>query len=94
MKFSHFVLALACPALAVDAPLLAQVPVRTGTASTMVVSATKTEEDPLDVPAPVSVISGDELRRHGARTVAEALQDDAAATWTRSAWRRQGINSA
>ena len=41
----------------------------------MVVSATKSEEDALDVAAPVSVVSGDELRRHGAKTVAEALQD-------------------
>jgi len=41
----------------------------------MVVSATKVAEDPLDVAAPVSVVSGDELRRHGAKTVADALQD-------------------
>ncbi len=41
----------------------------------MVVSATKAEEKALDVAAPVSVVSGDELRRHGAKTVAEALQD-------------------
>jgi iron complex outermembrane receptor protein len=41
----------------------------------MVVSATKSPEDALDIPAPVSVVSGDELRRRGAKTVAEALQD-------------------
>jgi outer membrane receptor protein involved in Fe transport len=75
MRFSHVALALAGPALALPTALLAQVPVRTGTASTMVVSATKVEEDSLDVAAPVSVVSGDELRRRGAKTVAEALQD-------------------
>ena len=41
----------------------------------MVVSATKADEDALDVAAPVSVVSGDELRRRGAKTVADALQD-------------------
>ena len=41
----------------------------------MVVSATKSPEDALDIAAPVSVVSGDELRRRGAKTVAEALQD-------------------
>lgn len=75
MSFSRSALAFVGSFLALDTALLAQAPVRTGTATTMVVSATKSEEDPLDVPAPVSVISGDELRRHGAKTVAEALQD-------------------
>jgi len=62
-------------ALAIPAALLAQVPVNAGTNATMVVSATKASENALDVAAPVSVVSGDELRRHGAKTVAEALQD-------------------
>ena len=63
------------PLLALDTALLAQAPARTGAMATMVVSATKSPEDPLDVAAPVSVVSGDELRRHGAKTVADALQD-------------------
>ncbi|HSB64056.1 MAG TPA: TonB-dependent receptor [Thermoanaerobaculia bacterium] len=75
MKFSLTALALAGPVLALDTALLAQAPARTGMTSTMVVSATKVEEDALDVPAPVSVVSGEELRRHGAKTIAEALQD-------------------
>ncbi len=75
MSFSRAALAFIGSALALDTAVVAQVPVRTGTASTMVVSATKAEEDALDVAAPVSVVSGDELRRHGAKTVAEALQD-------------------
>src|ERR1039457_1484325 len=62
-------------ALASPAALLAQVPVNAGTSATMVVSATKASENALDVAAPVFVVSGDELRRHGAKTVAEALQD-------------------
>ncbi|MDQ2970587.1 MAG: TonB-dependent receptor [Acidobacteriota bacterium] len=41
----------------------------------IVVSATKGPEDPADVPASVSTVSGDELRRRGVRTIAEALQD-------------------
>ena len=75
MTFSRAALAFAGPVLALHTALLAQAPVGTGAATTMVVSATKAEEDALDVAAPVSVVSGDELRRHGAKTVAEALQD-------------------
>jgi len=41
----------------------------------VVVSATKVPEDPVDVPGAVSVVTGEELRRRGARTVADALQD-------------------
>ena len=41
----------------------------------VVVSATKGPEDPVDVAAPVSVVTGDELRRQGVKTVAEAIQD-------------------
>lgn len=41
----------------------------------VVVSATKMPEDPVDVAGPVSVVSGDDLRRAGTRTVAEAIQD-------------------
>ena len=62
--------ALACPV-----PLLAQTSATPGTAATMVVSATKISENALDVAAPVSVVSGDDLRRRGAKTVADALQD-------------------
>jgi outer membrane receptor protein involved in Fe transport len=72
---SRAALALVGPVLALDTALLAQAPARTGTTTTMVVSATKSSEDALDIAAPVSVISGDELRRRGAKTVADALQD-------------------
>lgn len=41
----------------------------------IVVSATKGAEDALEVPASASVISGDALRRAGAKTVADALQN-------------------
>ena len=41
----------------------------------VVVSATKVEEDIVDVPASVSVVRGEELRRRGTRTLAQALQD-------------------
>lgn len=41
----------------------------------VVVSATRTPRRTSDVPGQVSVITGAELRRRGARTVAEALQD-------------------
>ncbi|MGZ5430433.1 MAG: TonB-dependent receptor [Thermoanaerobaculia bacterium] len=75
MPFSRAALAVAGPLLALDTALLAQAPVRTGATTTMVVSATKSSEDALDIAAPVSVISGDELRRRGAKTVADALQD-------------------
>lgn len=44
-------------------------------AASVVVSATKVDEDPEQIPNAVSVVSGDELRRRGARTVAEAIQD-------------------
>jgi outer membrane receptor protein involved in Fe transport len=40
-----------------------------------VVSANKMRSDAVAVPASVSVVSGAELRRHGAKTIAEALQD-------------------
>ncbi|MFY9550060.1 MAG: TonB-dependent receptor [Thermoanaerobaculia bacterium] len=41
----------------------------------IVVSATKMPEPEVDVPHSVSVIQGEELRRRGTRTVADALQD-------------------
>jgi iron complex outermembrane receptor protein len=41
----------------------------------IVVTATKTPKDPTQVPSSVSVVRGDELRRRGVKTVAEALQD-------------------
>ncbi len=68
-------LALACCVLSPPATLFAQAPARASASATMVVSATKNPEDALDIAAPVSVVSGDELRRRGAKTVAEALQD-------------------
>jgi iron complex outermembrane receptor protein len=41
----------------------------------IVVSATKTTKDAADVPNGTAVVRGDELRRRGTRTLAEALQD-------------------
>jgi outer membrane receptor protein involved in Fe transport len=41
----------------------------------VVVSASKVPEDPADVASAVSIVTGEELRRRGARTVADALQD-------------------
>jgi outer membrane receptor protein involved in Fe transport len=41
----------------------------------VVVSATKGPEDAVDVAASVAVVSGDQLRRQGAKTVADALQN-------------------
>src|SRR4249919_3428752 len=39
----------------------------------VVVSATKMAQDPLDIPADITVVSGEELRRMGTTTLAEAL---------------------
>src|SRR5256885_9663277 len=41
----------------------------------IVVSATKTSRNPLDVPNGTAVVSGRELRRSGARTLSDALID-------------------
>src|SRR5262245_13171045 len=41
----------------------------------VVVSATKSEQEMIDVPNSVTVVSGDELRRAGTQTVADALQN-------------------
>ena len=41
----------------------------------VVVSATKGPEEAIDVPASVAVVTGDQLRRQGAKTVADALQN-------------------
>ncbi|HEY6866572.1 MAG TPA: TonB-dependent receptor [Candidatus Eisenbacteria bacterium] len=41
----------------------------------IVISATKISKDVAEIPNAASVVSGDELRRRGTRTVAEALQD-------------------
>jgi outer membrane receptor protein involved in Fe transport len=51
-------------------------PVRTPSASAqIVVSATKVPEDALDVAGIVAVVTGEELRRTGARTLQDALQN-------------------
>ncbi len=75
MKLFRTGFALAGCALSLPAALFAQAPARTGASANLVVSATKSPEDALDIAAPVTVVSGDELRRRGARTIAEALQD-------------------
>ena len=41
----------------------------------IVVSATKSPEETVEIPGATSVVSGDELRRSGAKTVADALQN-------------------
>jgi outer membrane receptor protein involved in Fe transport len=41
----------------------------------VVVSATKMAQDPVDIAGDITVISGDELRRRGTTTLADALQD-------------------
>ena len=62
---------------AVASPVLAAPPPTptAGQTAEVVVSATKMSEDPADVAAPVSVVTGEELRRQGVKTVAEAIQD-------------------
>src|SRR5258707_12320761 len=70
-------LALAAPALAddrADTVSMAHDPNRYG----IVVSATKTRRDPIDIPNGTVVVSGRELKRSGARTLAHALTDVAA----------------
>ncbi|MDL2716670.1 MAG: TonB-dependent receptor [Acidobacteriota bacterium] len=75
MTFPRARLVLAATFLAGSVSLLAQIPHSPAASTSMVVSATKTPEDAVDIAAPVSVVSGDELRRRGAKTVADALQD-------------------
>ena len=67
-------LALAAPAFAddrADTVSMAHDPERYG----IVVSATKTRRDPKDIPNSTAVVGGRELRRSGARTLADALID-------------------
>lgn len=45
------------------------------TKTEIVVSATKLPEDPAEIPNAVSVVTGEELRRSGVHTLADALQD-------------------
>jgi outer membrane receptor protein involved in Fe transport len=52
-----------------------QAPAAPAASADVVVSATKVDEDPAQIAAAVSVVLGSDLRRSGARTVAEALQD-------------------
>jgi iron complex outermembrane receptor protein len=70
-------LALASPAFAddsADTVSMAHDPSRYG----IVVSATKTRRNPIEIPNGTAVVSGLELRRSGARTLADALIDVAA----------------
>src|SRR5713101_4022420 len=57
------------------AAVTAQTPAVPRTSESVVVSATKVPEDPVEVSNAVSVVTGEEIRRRGARTLAEALQD-------------------
>src|SRR5262245_57645704 len=41
----------------------------------VVVSATKIPQDAVDIPSSTAVITGDEIKRSGAKTVSEAIQD-------------------
>jgi outer membrane receptor protein involved in Fe transport len=41
----------------------------------VVVSSTKIPQEPIDIPGNITVVSGDELRRRGTTTLAQALQD-------------------
>src|ERR1017187_1899676 len=75
MPLARRILILAGTLLALPLALRAQIQRTDPPGATIVTSATKTRADAVDVPASVSVVSGDELRRHGAKTVAEALQD-------------------
>jgi outer membrane receptor protein involved in Fe transport len=75
MPLARRILILAGTLLALPLALRAQIQSTDAPGATIVTSATKTRADAVDVPASVSVVSGDELRRHGAKTVAEALQD-------------------
>jgi outer membrane receptor protein involved in Fe transport len=71
---ASFALALAVPVLAApaaDTVSMAHDPSRYG----IVVSATKTRLDPVEVPNATAVVSGRDLRRMGARTLADALID-------------------
>lgn len=52
----------------------AQAPI-SKTSESVVVSATKVPEDPIEISNAVSVVTGEEIRRRGARTLAEALQN-------------------
>src|ERR1019366_6553142 len=75
MPLARRILILAGTLLALPLALRSQIQSTDAPGATIVTSATKTRADAVDVPASVSVVSGDELRRHGAKTVAEALQD-------------------
>jgi outer membrane receptor protein involved in Fe transport len=41
----------------------------------VVVSSTKIAQEPIDIPGNITVVSGDEVRRRGTTTLAQALQD-------------------
>jgi iron complex outermembrane receptor protein len=56
-------------------PAAAKQPTPAPVTESVVVSATKIEEPSVDIPDSVTVVSGEELRRRGTTTLAEALQD-------------------
>jgi iron complex outermembrane receptor protein len=59
--------------IAMTIPLAAQSPSVPPASEQIVVSATKLPEDAIDLPADTTVITGDEIRARGARTLADAL---------------------
>lgn len=66
-----FILTLAVPAFAADAPSDTMVVPQ----PQVIVSATRTKRDVRELPNSATVIGRDELRKRGTRTLAEALQD-------------------
>ncbi|HEY7370098.1 MAG TPA: TonB-dependent receptor plug domain-containing protein, partial [Thermoanaerobaculia bacterium] len=56
-------------------PAVTPVPTPPAISERVVVSATRLPEEVPEVPASVTVVGGDELRRRGTRTLADALQD-------------------
>jgi outer membrane receptor protein involved in Fe transport len=77
LRTALLVLAEAALAAFLTGPAPAQVPAApTPTASTnVVVSASKVPEDPIEIPGQAEVVPGEDLRRRGARTLQDALQD-------------------
>ena len=75
MKNCRVLAALAAAVLSPDAfGQTSPAPAPSATAE-VVVSAGKVPEDALDIPGQAEVVRGEDLRRRGARTLQDALQD-------------------